>query len=137
MPVCCEGCDEDGFNFCCGNEITFADDNKDYTILRRIKVNINNSCIYQLKACDPTNPTQLLQINVTDENKMTKTTCLDVITKMWDNLPYESNNKLKNYLINNVLGDICEGECSHNMSIKTTTNSITLTIDGVEFKKTN
>ena len=134
MPLCCDGCD-DQFNFQCGDEITFSDDNQDYSILRRIIV-LNNQYIYQLKACDPTNSTQLLQINSTDENKMTKTNCLDIITKMWDNLPYVNNNTFKSLIFNKIMGGICESECTHNMKIYTTENSLTFTIDGVDFTKT-
>jgi hypothetical protein len=132
MPLCCEGCDPD-FKFCVGDEITLSTNDTDYTIMRRLSIN-NGSHIYQLMACDPTNSEQFLSLSTADEDNMTKTTCLDVLTKLWTNLPYNTNQQLNTLVLNKVLRNVCGSE-SHSVETSVTENSYCLKFDGIEFTK--
>ena len=133
MPLCCEGSDDD-FKFKCGDEITLSTNDKDYTIMRRLNIT-NGAYLYQLKACDPTNPEQLLSLSTLDEDKMTKTTCLDALTKLWDNLPYDNNNTFHALILNNILGNICDTHTQHSIETSATENSYCLKFDGISFTK--
>ena len=137
MPICCEGRDDE-FSFNIGDEITYSVDNKDYTIIRRLKYMVGEcQCMYQVKACDPTNVTRTLQISKTDEDKMTITNCLDVLTKIWPNLEMRSANQFHSLIMNDILGSICDltdGQ-THTIKYKKDPNKYTLTFDGIEFTK--
>lgn len=136
MPeICCNGTDED-FNFCIGNEITYSEDNKDYTIVRRVKYCLGEcKKVYYVIACDPTNPNKSLQID--DESKMTKTDCLSVITKLWDNLEYTNNGDFHTLIMNKVIGRLCDPTCEEKLNIKVEFNNecYKLIANGIEFCK--
>ena len=138
MPqICCEGMDCD-FMFKIGDEITYSVDNKDYSIVNRLKYMMGDCrCVYQLLACDPTNPTQSLQILKQNESRMTKTDCLSVCTKLWPNLVFENASQFHSMVFNQVIGRICEpGSAStHTVSSKFENNIYTLSFNGVEFTK--
>jgi len=128
------------FKFKLGDEITYSEDGKDYTVLFRHVIAAANMKIYLLRACDPSSTTQQLQLNLTDEPKMTLTDCLSVLTKIWPNLERkrgEDGQQFMNYILNNVLGRVCdihEGE-AHNVSFEHPDNSFKMIFDGVEFIK--
>ena len=125
------------------SEITYSEDNYDYTILHRKIIHVlGDKKMYFLKACDPTNPNQQLQLDATPENesKMTETNCLDVITKLWPNLTMSGTPvEFQNYIINNILGDVCDTRDGHMHDITFTSlgNSFKMTFEGVEFTKNN
>lgn len=132
--------DADGFKFKPKEEITYSEDNKDYTIYHTKVIPAINKKFYLLKACDPTNPVQKLQLDATSENeaKMTKTNCLDVLTKVWPNLEITgSGQDFLNYFDNNVMAPVCDFEDGHTHSVKLTATATTCTLifDGVEFTK--
>lgn len=128
------------FKFKLGDEITYSEDGKDYTVLRRHVVAAANMKIYLLRACDPTSATQQLQLNLSDESKMTLTDCLSVLTKLWSNLERkrgENGQQFMNYILNDVLGRVCDihEDNKHDVSFEYPGNSFKMIFDGVEFIK--
>ena len=136
MKFYCEGCDDE-FKFKVGDEIIYSEDNYDYTIVRRIKHMVGGcKCLYQLKACDPTNPRRTLQITIEEEDKMTLTNVIDVLTKLWPNLEMTSSSQMQSLVMNKILGLICSPtDVSHSVEFKSAENSFTLVFEGIEFTK--
>tara|TARA_B110000977_G_C10996117_1_gene461929 strand:+ start:421 stop:843 length:423 start_codon:yes stop_codon:yes gene_type:complete len=122
-------------------EITYSEDNKDYTIVKRLVVApLGNKKIYLLVACDPTNPTQKFQLEATSENesKMITTNCLDVITKLWPNISMTGTPMdFTNYVFNEILYKICDTHegCKNRVQLNCSGSSFKMTFDGVEFTK--
>ena len=132
-----KGTDAD-FKFKLGDEIIWADDDRDYTIMMRTVVPRANLKIYLCAACDPTNPKQQLQLNVADESKMTLTNCLSVLTKVWPNLTRTGEGKdFMNYVLNSVIYKVCDSHdnCRNNVKFSWTPESFTMIFDGIEFTK--
>tara|TARA_B110000211_G_scaffold106577_1_gene123740 strand:+ start:576 stop:998 length:423 start_codon:yes stop_codon:yes gene_type:complete len=140
MPVARDGTDEEFIHEVFA-EITYSEDNKDYTIVKRLVVApLGNKKIYFLTACDPTNPTQKFQLEATTENesKMIVTNCLDVITKLWPNLSMTGTPiEFQNYIFNEVLPQICDAhaDCRNTVSFRCGDSSFKMIFDGVEFTK--
>lgn len=135
MPqICCKGCDED-FKFKIGDEFTYSEDNRDYTVEMRRKFMVGGcQCMYLASACDPTNPLRKLQISVADEDKMTLTNCLDVLTKLWPNLEYTDNNSFRSLVFNDVLKGIIDND-KHECRMENDACCFKLIFDGVVFSK--
>jgi len=131
-----QGTDEE-CQFKIGEEVTYSEDNMDYTIVGRLKMLIEDcKCFYQLRACDPNNPNQTLQIETTNEDKFTLTNCIEVMTKLWPNLTYENNGQFIT-LLTSLLGRICDGNgVTHPLVFKEENGEFIFCLDGVEFKKT-
>tara|TARA_B110000211_G_C13848534_1_gene451164 strand:+ start:257 stop:670 length:414 start_codon:yes stop_codon:yes gene_type:complete len=137
MPLSVRGTDAE-FKFKLGDEITYSVNNKDYTVMSRKVIARMNLKIYLLRACDPTNETQQLQLNLTDEDKMTITDCLSVFSKVWPNLTQTgTNEEFMNYILNNVLGKICDIKegVSHAVTFENGSGPFKMTFEGVEFTK--
>ena len=137
MPNSRTGTDDE-FKFKTGDEIIWSDDNKDYTIVRRMVSERFNLKCYLCYACDPTNPNQKLQINVSDEFKMTETNCLSVLTKVWPNLIKTGTGvEFMNYVINEVISKVCDSheKCTNNIEFHTDGDSFQMIFDGIEFTK--
>ena len=62
-----DGVDAD-FTFEFGDEVTYSEDNKDYTVVKRINIT-GMGKYYLTRACDPANPVQQLNVKVTDLEK--------------------------------------------------------------------
>ena len=138
MALRVSGTDAD-FKFKVGEEVTYSENGHDYTVLYRHVV-FGSQKIYLLRACDPNIPTQKLQLDVSDESKLTLTDCLSVLTKLWPNLNREagtSGQSFMNYILNNVLGRICDLTEGHSHAVKFNYpgNSFKMTFEGVEFVK--
>ena len=124
-------------------EVTYSEDNYDYTVLhRKVITKFGNKKIYFLKACDPTNPSKQLQLEATVENeaKLTETNCLDVITKLWPNITMTGDPvDFQNYVINEILTDVCDTREGYRHDIKFSSkgNVFKMSFEGVEFTKSN
>tara|TARA_B110000971_G_C19731392_1_gene373211 strand:+ start:80 stop:493 length:414 start_codon:yes stop_codon:yes gene_type:complete len=131
------GTDEE-FKFKLGDEFTYSEDNKDYTVMDRRVIPKLNMKIYLTRACDPASEKQQLHINLEDESKMTATTPLDVLNKLWPNLTRTvSGEEFMNYILNNILSRVCdlhEG-VTHDIKFEHETDSFKMTFDGIEFTK--
>jgi len=137
MTLATNGTDAE-FNFKVGDEFTYSENNKDYTIMYRKVIPRANMKIYLAKACDPTNETQQLQINLEDESKMTVTDCLSILAKIWPNLTRTgTGEEFMNYILNNILGRICDltEDKTHTLHFDHTNDSFKMIFDGVEFTK--
>ena len=134
MKLSREGTDEE-FKFKQGDEVTYSIDNKDYSVMRRI-VMIDGRKIYQLYACDNNNPNQTIQVQ--DEDTLTETDCHNVLEKIWPTLTFDGDfYKLHNYIINNILGRICDYNTHNDHKIETYIENdlFFLKFDGVVFSK--
>lgn len=101
------GVDAD-FTFEFGDEVTYSEDTKDYTILRRLNIT-GMGKYYLTRACDPANPVQQLNVKLEDESKLTATTCVSALAKVLATLTYDGNfSKTESYIRNNVLNRICD-----------------------------
>tara|TARA_B110000211_G_C13956909_1_gene498737 strand:+ start:614 stop:1036 length:423 start_codon:yes stop_codon:yes gene_type:complete len=129
MPLWENGVDAD-FTYKLGDDLTYSDDNKDYSIIRRIKL-INNQKFYFLRACDEKNSLQLLKLNADDESKLTLTTCKAVLTKLWPtNVTYDGDyNKTKNYIMNSILGRVCDYHAGEKNKVKIYIDGNTVKLD--------
>ena len=129
-----EGVDED-FTFIIGEEVTYSEDNKDYTILKRINIR-NLGKFYLARACDPSNPVQQLNINVNDEGKLTKITPIDALQKLWPSLTYEGDfHKTENYIRNVILRQIVDlhSNVSHKVKFYAEGDSFKMDFDDTIF----
>ena len=137
MVLAVDGTDEE-FNFKVGDEFTYSEDNKDYTVMYRKVIARANMKIYLARACDPTNETKQLQINLADEGKMTATSPLNVLNKLWPNLTRTgTGEEFMNYVLNEVLNKVCdihEG-VTHQLHFEHSTDNFKMIFDGVEFTK--
>ena len=120
------GVDAD-FTFESGDEVTYSEDNKDYTVLKTININAMGK-YYLTRACDPANPKQQLNVKLEDESKLTKTDCISALTKVWTTLTYDGNfSKTESYIRNTLLNRICDFH-------ETVTHNVTFYAEGDTFK---
>ena len=120
------GLDAD-FTFGIGDEVTYSEDNKDYTVLKRLNIT-GMGKYYLTRACDPANPVQQLNVKVEDESKLTKASCLSALTKVLATLTYDGNfHKTENYIRNTILNRICDLH-------ETVTHNIKFYVEGDSFK---
>lgn len=129
---------DDEFKFKIGDEFIWSKDNKDYTIVGRVVNESWNVKCYMTTACDPTNPVQNLKIEYSDEDKMTETNCLSVLTKVWPNLIKTGNGEqFMNYILKEVIGKVCDSheDCTNNIQFHTEGDLFQMTFDGIEFTK--
>jgi hypothetical protein len=135
MPLWENGVDAD-FTYKLGDDLIYSEDNKDYSIIRRVKLR-NNQKVYFLRACDDKNPVQQLQVNANDENKLTLTTCKAVLTKLWStNVTYDGDyDKTKHYIMNTIFARVCDyhpGE-KHDIKLYLDGNTFKLDFEGETF----
>ena len=136
MPVelCCEGNDAE-FNCKLYDLVTFKPNNKDYIIIRRVKVpgstDVNCCCQYIIYNVDINDPEDIKQVNLCDEECFEPTNILDVFTKLWDNVELKPNEL---YMwVEKTVPKLSNVDLS--IEFKQTDTSFGVILNGVEFTK--
>ena len=123
-----------------GDEFIYSEDNMDYTVVGITTIRFVNKTYYLCHACDYTNPVQSLKLEITNEDKMTLTNCMDVLTKVWANITRDQPpSKFRDFVRNRLIGPICDYHAGTTHAVEFDTDDIKdtfkMTFDGVEFIK--
>ena len=136
MPVelCCEGNDAE-FNCKLYDLVTFKPNNKDYSIIRRVKINgtvdDNCGCQYLLYNVDINDPEDVKQVNLCDEECFEPTNILDVFTRLWNNVKLTKDKMFM--WVEKTLPVLSVKDLT--VEFKETDTSFGLVLNGVEFTK--